>query len=208
MRVDSPTRRLALASLGAGVAGLLPWPTWLQAAAEQLPAFSFVVVSDTHLGLGGNDSAARQWQRTAEEIDAAPGDFVLHLGDVVDGGREAQYPAYKETRKAIGKPVHEIPGNHDRPEAFERHIRKPVDTSFDHQGVRFLLLNITAARKFLAEAWAIRFWPSLFQLVSVNLSEELSCRRNNCRRCSRRGSSATPAGACRRPGRSGAPSGW
>ena len=36
---------------------------------------------------------------------------------------------------------HEVPGNHDRPEAFERHIRKPVDTSFDHKGVRFLLLN-------------------------------------------------------------------
>jgi hypothetical protein len=51
-----------------------------------------------------------QWKKMAAEIAKAEGDLVLHLGDVVDGGREAQYPIYLETRKRIGKPVHEIPG--------------------------------------------------------------------------------------------------
>jgi hypothetical protein len=67
--------------------------------------------------------------------------LVLHLGDVVDGGREAQYPVYLKTREKISKPVYEIPGNHDPSPLFEKHIRKPVDTVVEHGWLRFLLLN-------------------------------------------------------------------
>jgi DNA repair exonuclease SbcCD nuclease subunit len=119
----------------------LLWPGWSLANAESPARFSFIVVSDTHLGRNDDDSAARQWERTAREIDAASGDFVLHLGDIVDGGREAQYAVYRQTRDRIRKPVHEIPGNHDPAPAFQRHLRRAVDTAFDHLGVRFLLLN-------------------------------------------------------------------
>lgn len=98
-------------------------------------------MSDTHLGRGDNDEAARRWTRTAARLRDAKGDFVLHLGDVVDGGREDQYAVYKETRATIGKPVYEIPGNHDPQPLFEKHLRQPVELAFDHQGVRFLLLN-------------------------------------------------------------------
>lgn len=106
-----------------------------------MPEFSFVVVSDTHLGRGDQDGPARQWAATAKEIDASAGDLVLHLGDVVDGGRERQYAVYKDVRKTIRKPVYEIPGNHDPQEPFEKHLRQPVELAFDHKGVRFLLLN-------------------------------------------------------------------
>lgn len=135
------SRRAATAALTAGLVTILPrpWNAWAQA--KPLPDFSFVVVSDTHLGRQDQEAAAKQWAKTAQEIDTTAGDFVLHLGDIVDGGREAQYPAYKEIRKSIRKPIHEIPGNHDPQELFEKHIRKPVDLSFDHKGVRFLLLN-------------------------------------------------------------------
>ncbi|MEZ5431211.1 MAG: metallophosphoesterase [Verrucomicrobiales bacterium] len=51
------------------------------------------------------------------------GAFVLHLGDVVDGGREEQYPRYLAGRKAITKTVLEIPGNHDPADLFQRHLR-------------------------------------------------------------------------------------
>lgn len=44
------------------------------------------------------------------------------VGDVVDGGREAQYAVYQETRRTIREPVYEIPGNHDPQELFEKHI--------------------------------------------------------------------------------------
>jgi 3',5'-cyclic AMP phosphodiesterase CpdA len=141
MMHDNLTRREAVLRLGSGVAALLPWPACVRANEKSAPAFSFLVVSDTHLGRGDNDSAARQWARVAKELDATPGDFVLHLGDVVDGGREAQYAVYKETRKTIRKPVHEIPGNHDPRELFEKYLRAPAELTFDHKGVRFLLLD-------------------------------------------------------------------
>lgn len=100
-----------------------------------------VVISDTHLGYKGQDSARRQWQATAEELAKAPGKLILHLGDVVDGGREPQYAIYKEFRDRIGKPVHEIPGNHDPAELFARHIRPTIDTVVELDWLRFLLLN-------------------------------------------------------------------
>ncbi|MGE3807096.1 MAG: metallophosphoesterase [Gemmataceae bacterium] len=129
------SRRDALITLSAG----LPIAARLEAAA--LPRFSFVIVSDTHLGRNDNDSAARQWQKTAAAINKVDADLVLHLGDIVDGGRAEQYPLYLETRKLIRKPVHEIPGNHDPQTLFEKHIRKPVELALDHKGIRFLLVN-------------------------------------------------------------------
>lgn len=133
------TRRSALTTLAAATMHTVAWPEWLQA--QESPRFTFLVVSDTHVGRNNNESAARQWERTAREIEAARGDFVLHLGDIVDGGREDQYAVYKRSREVIRKPVYEIPGNHDPVEAFQRHLRRDVDIAFEHQRVRFLLLN-------------------------------------------------------------------
>lgn len=138
---DLISRRTALRTLGAGLTGILNRPAWARLAEKKLPDFNFTVVSDTHIGQKDSDSAAKRWAKTAAEIDAAPGEFVLHLGDVVDGRRENQYPVYKEGRKAIRKPIHEIPGNHDPEEFFEKHIRTPIELAFDHQGIRFLLFN-------------------------------------------------------------------
>lgn len=135
-----PNRRTFLSSASGTAVGLSLGQT--AEAWERKPLdFSFLVVSDTHLGRKNNDQAERQWQRTAEELAKAKGDFVLHLGDVVDGGREEQYPKYLATRKKIGKPVYEIPGNHDPQPLFEKYLRRPVEMTLDHKGVRFLLLN-------------------------------------------------------------------
>lgn len=142
---QNPPRRLSrrsfVASLAAGAGVTVLRPRCLRAAGRDLPAVSFVVVSDTHLGYRDREDAARRWAGTAAEIDRAEGDFVLHLGDVVDGGREAQYPVYREHRKRIRKPVREIPGNHDPRELFEKHIRRPVDAAFDHKWLRVLLVG-------------------------------------------------------------------
>ncbi|MCB1234189.1 MAG: metallophosphoesterase [Verrucomicrobiae bacterium] len=106
------------------------------------PEFSFLVVSDTHLGRNDTVAAEKQWEKTAAELARAEGDFILHLGDVVDGRREAQYPHYRRIRDTIGKPVFEIPGNHDPETAFETHLGlASADRSFAHGGVRFVLFN-------------------------------------------------------------------
>jgi 3',5'-cyclic AMP phosphodiesterase CpdA len=131
-------RRLFLASSAAGLAGLSAYRV---RAADQLDEFSFVIVSDTHLGRQDTLAAERQWRSAVAEINAAPGNFVLHLGDVVDSAREPQYPIYAEIRKELKKPIHEVAGNHDSEELFKKHIRAPLDTAFDHGGVRFILFN-------------------------------------------------------------------
>lgn len=134
----SITRRTFLATAAASYAWSRTWPV---AAAAEIDEFSFVIVSDTHLGRNDSDSAERQWRAAIDEINQGPGEFVLHLGDVVDGGRPAHYPRYAELRKSLTKPIHEIPGNHDPRELFEQHICRTIDRSFDHRGVRFLLFN-------------------------------------------------------------------
>ncbi|MDA1050279.1 MAG: metallophosphoesterase [Planctomycetota bacterium] len=129
------------ATLKCGVASAILWPTCLQASAASREELSFVIVTDTHLGYRDQDSAAKLWQKTATEINQSPGNLVLHLGDIVDGGREEQYPIYLESRRLIQKPVHEIPGNHDPEDLFRKHIRENPSTVVEHGWLRLLLLN-------------------------------------------------------------------
>ena len=110
-------------------------------AAKGVAPLRFVIVSDTHLGRKDNQSAERNWRKAISEINATDAEFVLHLGDVVDRGREAQYSVYTESRELLKKPIHEIPGNHDPVDLFERHIVRPIDRFVDYGGVRFLLFN-------------------------------------------------------------------
>ncbi len=124
-----------------GIAGSLVLAGKALAATRELPEFTFHVVTDTHCGRGDSLTAARQWSQAVTAIEGLSGQFVLHLGDVVDGGREAQYPIYLESRAKLKRPVHEVPGNHDPPELFSKHIRAQIDMSFVHGGVRFVLFN-------------------------------------------------------------------
>lgn len=128
-------------ALKCSVASAVLWPTCLQATAADRKELSFVIVTDTHIGYRGQESAAKLWNKTAIEINEVPGDLVLHLGDIVDGGREEQYPIYLESRKLIEKPIHEIGGNHDPDELFRKYIREEVSTVVEHEWMRFLLVN-------------------------------------------------------------------
>jgi len=127
--------------LQAVTAGVVLWPACLRAAEGQRTKLSLLIVSDTHLGYQDKESAQRQWEKTAAALREAPGDIVLHLGDIVDGGREPQYAVYKKIRDTIGKPVYEIPGNHDPSELFQKHIREQIDVAVDHQWLKLLLLG-------------------------------------------------------------------
>ncbi len=135
--MSNQPRRGFLATLGT----ITLWPEALQGVQNPTDRMRFIVISDTHLGRHDNDQAERQWNRTAAELKEAPGDFILHLGDVVDGGRAAQYPIYRRISEGIGKRVYEIPGNHDPVPLFEKHLGHPADRSFVHGGIRFVLLS-------------------------------------------------------------------
>lgn len=135
------SRRRFVTTVGTGAGAVAMRSFRLPAADRPLSELSFLVITDTHLGYQDKDAAEKQWLKTAAELARAPGAFVLHLGDVVDGGREPQYARYLAGRKLIGKPVHEIPGNHDPQELFERHLRKDVNLAFEHEWLRVLLIN-------------------------------------------------------------------
>ncbi len=84
------SRRSFLSAAMVGAGSLALRPRCLQADGNKLQRLSFIVVTDTHLGYRDQSSAARLWEKTAAEVAKASGDWVLHLGDVVDGGRESQ----------------------------------------------------------------------------------------------------------------------
>ncbi len=132
-------RRTWLRSVAVGIAA--PPCARRLSAADSLEEFTFIIVSDTHLGRQDSPTPERQWRRAISEINAAKADFVLHLGDVVDGGRPEQYPLYAEARKTLQKPIYEIPGNHDPLDLFAEHVQATIDRSFDHGGVRWVLFN-------------------------------------------------------------------
>jgi len=126
-----------LAALPAGALGL---------AAEEpaKPLFTLAIVSDTHLGKGG-EGPAKGLAAIVEEINASNAEFTLFLGDLVDTGakNEEHYPKWLEITKGLKKPFHAIPGNHDPVEFFRKYIRAETDYAFDHKGFRFVLFNDT-----------------------------------------------------------------
>jgi predicted phosphodiesterase len=136
------SRRRAMAALGGGAVAINAASMGAAADNDNDEAgLQFAIVSDTHLGRNDSKTPARQWRQAVEELAAMPVDFVLHLGDIVDRGREEQYPIYKEIRDGLGKPIYEIAGNHDPAELFAKHIRKTGDMSFVHRGIRFVLFG-------------------------------------------------------------------
>lgn len=137
------TRRLFLQAITVGAGSFTLVPKCLLSSEKDLAPLTFIVVTDTHLGYRDNENAAKQWEQTAKEISQAKGNLVLHLGDIVDGRRESQYVPYLNTRDTIGKTIHEIPGNHDPADLFQKYIRKSIDVAVDHQWLKFLLLNNT-----------------------------------------------------------------
>lgn len=110
-------------------------------AARSRKRVEFIVVSDTHLGYKDKESATRQWEFTAKELSTATGDLILHLGDLVDQGREEKYAEYIKIRDTIGKQVHEIPGNHDPDNLFQKYIRPKIDHVVEHEWLHFVLLG-------------------------------------------------------------------
>ncbi len=121
----TPISRREFLPIAAGSTALVLRPQCLRAEGDR-KKLSFIVVTDTHLGYRDKDSALRQWDLTAEELATAEGDIVLHLGDLVDQGREEKYLQYIKIRYAICKPVYEIPCNHDPYELFHKYIRPKI----------------------------------------------------------------------------------
>ena len=106
------------------------------------PLFAFAVVSDTHLGKGG-EGPAKGLAQIVEEINASNAELTLFLGDLVDTGakNEPLYAEWLTLAKGLRKPYYVVPGNHDPVESFKKHIHPETDYVVDVKGFRFVLFN-------------------------------------------------------------------
>lgn len=124
------------------------------------PAFSFVQISDSHLGFSrdpNKDVAATLKQTIARinELSERPA-FVLHTGDLTHLAKPVEFDAVDQLLKEVktGK-IFYVPGEHDfdgngNGEYLKRYGKEASGTgwySFDNQGVHFIgLVNVAYAK--------------------------------------------------------------
>jgi Icc protein len=130
------------------------------AAAETAAAsgnFSFVQISDTHVGFKGqaNSDAAATLKQVVDRINALPTApaFVLHTGDLTHGQKAGAFDTVAEILKGVkAERIFYLPGEHDvfldgGTEYFSRYGQGTVGgrgwQSFDYKGTHFVgLVNV------------------------------------------------------------------
>ena len=137
------------------VAGGVPASIGLEAAAATPRAapFSFVQVSDSHIGFAKpfNPDARNTYREAIAKIAAMPKkpDFIIHTGDVSQLSKDDQFDDADQIIKSVGVPVFHIPGEHDvlddgQGKAFLARYGKGTKGagwySFNHGGVHFVAL--------------------------------------------------------------------
>lgn len=139
------------------------------ASRRSAPSFTFIQISDVHVGNPENVPEHVRFVRSVELINDLSPSFVIDTGDIathpVYRARKsylAELAEYRTYVSGLGCPLYVIPGNHDigysRPhrtrwgggqrwgyhkrlaESFEREIG-PLDQCFDHGRYRFVLAN-------------------------------------------------------------------
>ena len=140
------------------LAGGVPASIGLEAsAAARRPAsFSFVQVSDSHIGFAkaANPDARATFREAVARIAAMPDkpSFIVHTGDVSQLSKDQEFDDADQILKEAGLPVFHIPGEHDvldegNGKAFLARYGKGTKGagwySFDHAGVHFVaLINV------------------------------------------------------------------
>ena len=143
----------------ASAGGLLSSRLITEASAADAAAgsFTFVQISDTHVGFKGeaNKDAAATLQQVVDRVNGlrpAPA-FVLHTGDQTHGQKAGAFDTVAEILKTVKtERIFYVPGEHDvfldgGTEYFARYGKGTVDgrgwQSFDYKGTHFVgLVNV------------------------------------------------------------------
>jgi Icc protein len=140
------------------VGGGLPRALGLEQAMAATPsqAFSFLQVSDSHIGFTkpANPDARITYREAVAKIAAMPQkpDFIIHTGDISQLSRPGEFDDADQIIGEAGVPVFHVPGEHDMlddgaGEAYlDRYGKGALGAgwfSFDHRGVHFVgLVNV------------------------------------------------------------------
>jgi 3',5'-cyclic AMP phosphodiesterase CpdA len=152
-----------------------------KANGERLVPFSFVQMSDAHVGFAGppNPTGTRAFERAVEVVNRLPQrpDLVLFTGDLTHDSEDREerirrVRRFQEISRRLRVPVVKmVPGEHDAGldgGALYRELLGETSYSFDHRGVHFVALdNVSRARPEVGaeriawlEADLARFAPS------------------------------------------------
>jgi 3',5'-cyclic AMP phosphodiesterase CpdA len=103
---------------GAGIVYVLSAEGLVRATAAAAPgAFSFVQISDSHIGYAGpaNDDVRATLQKAVAGINAMPVQpaFVIHTGDVTHLSKVAEFDDARAILSTLRAPLITLPGEHD-----------------------------------------------------------------------------------------------
>jgi Icc protein len=124
---------------------------FMNTADAKTTGFSFVQVSDSHIGFSkdANPDSTGTFKAAIERVNALPQkpSFLLHTGDVSHLSKMEEFDTAKEILSAYRGDVHYVPGEHDTigdngAAFFERFNGTPARKwySFDANGVHFVAL--------------------------------------------------------------------
>jgi Icc protein len=121
--------------------------------------FSFVQISDSHIGFGKepNKDVVGTLQAAVAKINALPQSpaFVLHTGDLTHLAKPEEFDTVAEVLKGVKTRVLYVPGEHDFEAGdnklyLQRHGKGTMGTgwySFDYKGTHFVgLVNVANAK--------------------------------------------------------------
>lgn len=125
--------------------------------AEKAADFTFVQISDTHMGFNrpANTDVAATLRATVDKINALPHqpDLILHTGDLTHLAKAAEFDSLEQNLKDLKqKQVFYVPGEHDVTgddgklyrERFGKGTLGSGWQSFTHNGIHFVGLNNAA----------------------------------------------------------------
>ena len=142
------------------VAGGVPSSRLIGSAKAAEASFSFIQVSDSHIGFSkpANPDARATLEAAIDKILAMPGNpaFMIHTGDVTHTAQPQQFDDALEMLKRTKLDVHYAPGEHDILDpatrtAYLERFGKGAGSgwyAFDHAGVHFVsLVNVVDLKK-------------------------------------------------------------
>ena len=118
------------------------------AKSAQADDFTFIHVSDIHVGAGKNAETDAALLKEISALDPKPA-FVAGTGDLCETGTPAQYKTYREIAGDLTLKSYQAPGNHDvrwnplGKEGFVKGSGQPMYQSWSYGGLHFVLLDST-----------------------------------------------------------------
>jgi hypothetical protein len=117
--------------------------------------FTFIHISDIHVGAGNNAETDEVLFTEMAARDVKPV-FIVNTGDVCENGTTEQYDRYQQILARLANiPSYVAPGNHDvrwnpmGKEGYTSGAKQPLYQSWDYQNVHFVTLDSTV----LLEHW-------------------------------------------------------